>query len=241
MADNVDNTKWEDYHKRCSILYQYGLEKGLIHPFENELIENLRHVYYGGVPASILLLLRDFCDGFCHDRAFLLSFGVGQDDFRLVTADIDGLVLNPRYAGSTDSNYGNHRFLERTKCDGSKWVYDTSTGLVYAKDLYYKMERPKVIKVKDKKAILANDGYREIMQSDIQNDKYALPAILPFIENIAMSDTSIYHDRVLEEIARFKQEIGYDDICRELAESMQNEGLDAGFFSLFENKKSNQL
>ena len=34
----------------------YGLNKGLIFPYSDEIIKKFRKIYYGGIPASIILL-----------------------------------------------------------------------------------------------------------------------------------------------------------------------------------------
>ena len=47
---------WELYLRKREALYQYGIENGLIHCYEKELIDELRHTYYGGISASIIIL-----------------------------------------------------------------------------------------------------------------------------------------------------------------------------------------
>jgi len=227
MATKLDEIKWELYKKKKSILFSYGISKGLIHSYEKQLIENLRHVYYGGVPASIILLCKSICGGYCYDRALLVTLGFGDDDFQLVDADIDGINLNPMYIDTScgDEHYGNHCFAERTKKDGTTWVYDTSLGLVIEKNLYYKIERPKITKINSKQATLDYCEYKDIKNARIENDKYMLPLILPNIEHAANKEIEFYSQFLREEIKRFKQEIDYDGICREINEDMKRKRL----------------
>ena len=56
MATKLEKIKWQLHKQRYNILFYYGVTKGLIRPYDQSLIENLRHIYYGGIPASILLL-----------------------------------------------------------------------------------------------------------------------------------------------------------------------------------------
>ena len=56
MATKLEQLKWNLHKKKYNILFDYGVKHGLIRSYDNQLIENLRHIYYGGLPASILLL-----------------------------------------------------------------------------------------------------------------------------------------------------------------------------------------
>lgn len=225
MSVYLDKLKWELYKKKKSILFSYGIKMGLIHSYEVELIENLRHIYYGGLPASILLLCHKMCNGHCYDRGLLVTLGFGDDDFKLVDADIDGITLNPKFIDKDDEHYGNHCFAERTKKDGTTWVYDTSLGMVIEKSFYYLMERPKVTKVNDKQATMAFCDYKDIKRADIEKDKYVLPIILPFVEEYAKNGKTFYSEALKEEIAIFKQEIDYDGLCKEVDEDMRKKGI----------------
>lgn len=213
MVTKLDKLKWDLYLIRWKILYSYGIRKGLIHTYEKELIEKLRHIYYGGIPASIMILSKNICNGRCYDSALLITFGFEDDDFRLVDADIDAITLAPRNIGRKQKHYGNHCFAERTKKDGTTWVYDTTAGLVFERKLYYMMQRPKITKINNKQTILDYIEYQDIKNANIERDKYAVPLILPNIETIANSRTEMYEKALKGEITRFKQEINYDGIC----------------------------
>lgn len=66
MATKLEKMKWNLYLKKRKRIIVFGLKTGLIHTYEEELIENLRHVYYGGLPASIVLLCKRLCSGWCN-------------------------------------------------------------------------------------------------------------------------------------------------------------------------------
>jgi len=228
VATNLEKMKWNLFRKKYEILFKYGVSKKLISPYECELIEKLRTVYYGGVPASILLTCDELCGGHCYDRALLVTLGFGDDDFNLVDADIDGITLNPKhideFKDTNDIHYGNHCFVERTKSDGSVWVYDTSLGLVIEKKLYYLMERPRITKINSREDTINFCEYQDIKNADIKKDKYALPLIMPNIEAIAKKSEGIYSEFLKKEIELFKQRIGYGDICDEIEEEMKKRG-----------------
>jgi len=56
----------------------------------------LRNIYYGGLPASILLLHSDMSNGKCYDRAPLLAYAL-DCDYEVVYANINNIKLNPLY------------------------------------------------------------------------------------------------------------------------------------------------
>lgn len=234
MATKIEEWKWNLYLKRREVLMRDGIKKGLIKVYSEEFIETLRTVYYGGIPASILLLSRRHCSGRCYDSALLAAFGCCDDDFRLVDADIDGITLNPENVdeykkanrdGNANKHYGNHCFLERTMSDGTVWVYDTTWGLVFEKSLYYRIEHPRITKINDKSATEAYIEYQDIKNADIEKDKYILPALLPLIEAVTSKENGLYKEALQREIELFKQTIGYQSVCEEVARDMEALGI----------------
>ena len=73
MATKLQKMKWDLHQKKYRFLLLYGLSHGLILPYDDELINKLRNVYYGGIPASIILLSNGMSNGHCYDRALLMS------------------------------------------------------------------------------------------------------------------------------------------------------------------------
>lgn len=81
MATELEEMKWKLHKKRYDELFNYGVKHGLIGAYDKKLIENLRHIYYGGLPASILLLHGKLSNGHCYDRGTLVTLGFGDDDY----------------------------------------------------------------------------------------------------------------------------------------------------------------
>ena len=231
MSTNTQEIKWKLHNYKNKKILIWGLKNGLIIPYDDRLIEKLRSIYYGGIPASIILLSDGLCNGHCYDRAVLLSraFFDEEDDIKLLYARINSLKLNPELAGKDDIHY-DHCIVERITKNGKHLIYDTSTGLIYDKRLYWLSEHPKIRKINDKESIIKFVREDEEYEpEDIERDKYAAPFILPMIEATYGRPNEMYSTLGIEllqrEIELFKQDIQYDDICREIDEDMKRLGL----------------
>ncbi len=231
MIKKIQELKWKLHCYRQKRLFFYGLKKGYIAPYNDELIEKLRHVYYGGIPASVILLSNGMTNGHCYDRALLMSraFLNDDDDVQLLYASIDSLRLNPLYI-SDDPLYADHCFVERITKDGRHLIYDTSTGFIYDKNLYWLMENPEVRKINSKESIkrfIEEDEDR--WPEDVERDKYAAPLILPMIEMSFGRPTEFYSFSGIEllqrEIDHYKQIINYDGVVEEIDQDMRRLGL----------------
>ena len=230
MKKKIQKLKWDLHQQRYRMLLLWGLNNGKILPYDEELITKLRDIYYGGIPASVILLSNGMSNGHCYDRATLMSraFLDTEDDVNLLYASIDSLKLNPAFIRD-DPMYADHCIVERTTSDGRKLIYDTSCGFVFDKDLYWKMEHPKVRYVNGKESIKkfieADEDY---FPEDIERDKYASPLILPFIEMTYGRPTEMYTMSGIEllqrEIKLFKEKIDYDGVVKEIDEDMKRIG-----------------
>lgn len=217
MVKFTQDINWKLYEYRNKKRLVWGLKHRKIMLYPNELIEKLRNIYYGGVPASIVLLSNGMSNGFCYDRALLMSRAFLDDDVdvKLVYASVDSLSKNPIYKSGDDLAY-DHCFVEIMK-DNKEYVIDTSSGLIYDKKTYYSMEHPKIRHVNTKEDIIKFVYEDDVFHpEDLENDKYAMPAILPFIEMTYGKQNELYSmlgiEMLQEEIKLFKDKINYDEV-----------------------------
>lgn len=222
----IQKLKWELQKKKFKMLLLWGLRHGYIFPYDDELIIKLRNIYYGGIPASIILLSNGMSNGHCYDRALLMSqaFLDSEDDVKLLYASIDSLRLNPDYIRDNPM-YADHCFVERTTKDGRHLIYDTSCGFIFDKKIYWLMENPKIRKINDKDAIKKFlDEDCEKCTFNLENDKYVAPLILPMIESTFGRPTEMYSVKGIEllqrEIEHYKNKIKYSDVVKEIEEDM---------------------
>lgn len=232
MEKNLQKIKWDLHNYKSKKLLLWGLKHGCIAPYNDELIEKLRTIYYGGIPASILLLSNGMSNGHCYDRALLMSraFLDEKGDVQLLYASIDSLRLNPKFMNDTDPLYADHCIVEVTSEDGNHFIIDTSAALVYEKKIYWLMEHPKIRKINKKDLIIkfieSEDYYHP---EDIERDKYGSALILPLIEMTYGRPNEMYSMLGIEllqrEIEHFKETINYEGICQEIYEDMKRLGL----------------
>lgn len=56
MSTKIQNMKWNLHNYKLKLLLIWGLKKGYIALYDDDLIRKLRDIYDGGIPASIILL-----------------------------------------------------------------------------------------------------------------------------------------------------------------------------------------
>lgn len=236
MVSKQDIEKWDSYRKNLCEVFDFGRENGLIYPIEEEeeFMERLRHVYWGGIRLSVLLLCEKMTNGFCYDRSILFAFDFENDDFRQVYASIDGIKLRPDYVDKYSSYsaqekknllFGEHCYMERIREDGTVWVYDPSQGFVYRKDIYDKIEHPILRKTVSRKEVMSSYLYRDILREDIDYSKYTLPLLIPVYEALLVVGQSFHMEALKRELEVYKTEIHYDEICEEEKNKMKRIGL----------------
>lgn len=230
MNAKLQKIKWDLHLYKHKKLLLWGLKNRLITPYDDQLIKKLRNVYYGGIPASIILLSDGMTNGFCYDRALLMSraFLDEDDDVKLLYADIDSLKLNPKYICDSPS-YADHCIMERITKDGRHLIYDTSAGFIYDKNLYWLMEHPKVRNANDKKSIINFiNADKELYPEDIERDKYVAPMVLPIIEKTFGRPNEMYSQLGIEllqrEIEHYKETIDYDSVVKEIDDDIKRLG-----------------
>ena len=231
MATRIQKMKWDLHQKKYRILLLWGLKNGLIAPYDDWLIEKLRKVYYGGIPASVILLSDGMTNGHCYDRALLMSraFLDDEDDVQLLYADINSLKLNPKHI-SDSPLYADHCIVERITKDGRHIIYDTTAGFVFDKKLYWLMEHPKIRKINNKESIIKFITEEdELHPEDVERDKYAAPLILPMIEKTFGRPNEMYSllgiELLQREIEHYKKIINYDGVVEEISQDLKRLGI----------------
>ena len=146
---------WEEYLAITKKEMALGFKTGLVGGYTDELIKKFRNLYYGGMPASIILLCKKLCEGNCYESALLLSraFLDTECDVKLVYGEVDSIKLNPKEQ-KRGKGYADHCFVEITINDGVTLVFDTTYGLVFNKEFYYRIQRPAIRMIHDKQSII---------------------------------------------------------------------------------------
>lgn len=214
--NKIDILKWKLHKTKETTLIIKAARKGYIKLYDDELINNLRNIYYGGLPASILLLHRGICNGKCYDRAPLLAYAL-NDDYEVVYANINNIKLNPLYVDEykKDSTYAEHCYIISKDSNGIEWVYDPSSGFIIEKNTYYKIEKP-VERMRNNKETTINFMNHELENQDIKNDKYMSALMIPMLEYCFEPINIMYEKKLREEIELFKQLIDYDKLDRHI-------------------------
>ena len=229
MEANILKLKWKLHQYRSNLLFNWGFRNGYIDFYDEKMIEKLRTIYHGGIPASILLLSRGMSNGHCYDRALLLSrvFLDEKDNVKLIYATIDTLKLKVLLEGENISR-ADHCFVERITKDGRHLIYDTSLGLVLDKKLYWLIQHPKIRHVNDKETIrkFVNKDI-ERWPEDVEIAKYASAFVLPMIEQTYNRGDELYslNGMLQKEIEMFKKKINFNEVVEEINQDMTSMGL----------------
>ena len=163
-----------------------ALDENKILLYEDSLIENLRDVYYMGVPVSISILSYPMCVKQCY--AMSVNLTRGMDYFKLVHGDVNFLEKN--------GNYPNHSWVEK---DG--FVYDTTDGFKWDKELYYELFQPKVHEIYDDNTIKDYNFYHYIIaRSNADMSLVDKSLMIQYIESLEKDEPLINADRLFEEV-----------------------------------------
>lgn len=216
MPNVLQKIRWDFHCYKKRLLTIWGLENGFFKSYDDELIMKLRNVFYGGIPASVILLCNSLTNGYCYDCALLLAkaFLENEDeDIFLICASINSLRLKPEYI-CDNPLYADHCFLERVTKDGRHLIYDTTFGFVYDKSLYWLIESPKVRVVNNKETIRAFiEKCDEFNLENLNNSKYFVNLVLSFIEKSYDKSNEYYSkqgiDLLQREILHYKEVSGY--------------------------------
>ena len=221
--------KWLLHRFKIKNMLLYGLQNNFIGLYDEALIEKLRTIYDGGLPASIILLSNGLSNGHCYDCALLLAraFLETEDEVQLLYGSIDSLRLNPQYISKDNHLYADHCFLERITKQGQHIIYDTSSGYIFTKKMYWLMERPIIRRRVCKQAIakLIRE-HEEQYPLDYQRCDEAAPFILPMIELSYREKKETYAgiNLLQREVDIYKQLIDYDILYEKINNDIKRLG-----------------
>lgn len=212
----------KEQQKKINALHKkliWGSKHKKVFTYPNGLIDRLRPYHVAGLPTSILLLVTELCNGFCYDRSVLMSLAFS--DAKVVHGNIETLRIT-----TGGEEYAEHSFVVTKQFGGNhEWVVDTSIGLIYDKDFYYNLEKVVENEIISKETLMKSPMIQEILASDFEQEKYALPLYLPLIEAAVSSSnwlgTSSYRDIITSEFQKFKEAVNYDAIKAEIDEDMR--------------------
>lgn len=221
MATIFDELKWQHFQKKRKEMTLDGLKSGLIFPYSDKLIEKFRKIYYGGIPASIILLSDMMTNGYCYDRALLASSAFLDDDeydVNLLYASIASLRQNPEHIHDKNYMTSDHCIVEITpNSSNSSMIIDTSSGFIYDKNLYWKIEKPKIRHINNKEKIkqfLAED--KKFHPENIKEAMPLAPLIIANIEKTYGTPTEMYSmlgiELLQKEIEHYKKIIAYNPV-----------------------------
>ncbi len=164
-----------------------ALTEGKIVPYEQSLLDRLRKYTAYGLPCSIILLSSPCCNNECYAMSVLLSRGL--DTFTLVHGNVNKFLKDDRYP--------NHSWIEK---DG--FVYDTTDGFKWDKELYYRLFEPEVIECYDEVSVEEDPYYQAVLANTKTepSSKKALALQLQYLELLEQENHTVNHHRLLEEI-----------------------------------------
>ena len=174
-----------------------ALNKGWILHYEEDLIKRLRYLNYRGFPLSIVLFSREFCIGECYSMSMNLSRAM--DSFKLIHGDVNFIT------GECD--YPKHSWIEK---DG--YVYDTTDGLKWKKDLYYSLFEPNVIESYDEISIKDYYMYQQVLShANEQIELVKLKLIIQYMEMLEQENPYVNYRLLQREIDLWREQNGITD------------------------------
>lgn len=185
---------------------QKALEEGKVLPYEEELVVRLRELNYRGLPLSIILFSREYCRGEC----YLMSMNISRamDPFTLVHGDVNFIREN--------GEYPNHSWVEK---DG--FVYDTTDGFKWDKELYYSLFQPKVREVYDEISVRDYDDYQYVLsRAEEERDLTTQALMIQYMELLETENPYVNQIFLQNEIDVWRERNG---VCEKFSDEVMME------------------
>lgn len=189
-------------------------------PFPEELFYKLKDLNLNGMPMGFTLMASELCNGKCYERSTELSFAF--DDCTQYYADIHSLKKNSitKSAEAKQNLFSDeHAFLEN-----NGMVYDTSNGLVFDKDLYWRIEKPNVHLTYTKSQCTERLRLLGIFSQQPEDYKLLLLLAVQCYKKILKDpqylSTKVNQKFLQSEFTKFLKEVDYDGNMRAINEDI---------------------
>lgn len=204
-------------------IYKKALAEGKITDFDQTTITRLRKLYYGLYSGLIYMYMEPTTFNNIGTKAELLTHALDDKEYNLVH-------------GNTNSTRDIHFFMYGVEHldfnswleveEGNKiWVYDLFSLKKIEKEVYYKLENPKVELVLSKASIMGHPG-RDNDDYTFYHDGFNFVLIGVFEALEKALETHPYKHILSPELTRFKRKINFDEIAlewnKELMETKRN-------------------
>lgn len=193
-------------------LYNEGVKKNLIQPFDQEVLTKLRKLYYGCISGIIYIYGMPTDVGTIAEKMILLRYALDDKNFQIVHGNTYS-TENISFHEYDSKHLDNNSWIE-VKEGNKEWVYDPFSLLKIEKNLYYQIEEPEVFRTITKKTVESHPGRQDDnFHTFDEGGKDFLTFILPTIEENL--ENNPHKDFLKAEISRFKEEVDYEGICTE--------------------------
>lgn len=193
-------------------IYNRAEAEGKISHFDPTTITRLRKLYYGLYSGLIYMYMEPTTFNNIGNKVELLTHVLEDKKYNIVHGTTDS-TQNFSFAMYGVEHLDFNSWVEVE--EGNKtWVYDPFSLMRIEKEVYYKLENPKVSKVIPKRAIMEHPG-RDRDDYTIYHDGFNYMLIGIFGELEKGMDSHPFKQILAPEITRFKKEINFDDILLE--------------------------
>lgn len=215
-----DNLFYKELSKNKEKLQKFknAIKKGKIMPFDVATLSKLRRIYYSCYSGIIYLYGEETNFETIGNKVEILSHVFAAEDYNIVHAETDSTrdIAFFKYQRK-HLDFNSYYEIKR----GTKtYIYDTFSMLMFEKEVYEELEHPKISRIVPKKLIQSNPLSSE------DREAYRKPHDLWLIRTLIVSlerslENNPYQEILKKEIARYKEEIGYEDLllsnrCKEL-------------------------
>lgn len=206
-----NNVFWKHLSKDKEKLeiFKKGIKKGQIQPFDINVLSRLRRLYYSCYSALIYLYGEETNFETIGNKIELLSFVFEKENYTIIHAETDSTRMIPFYLYK-HKHLDNNSYIEVER--GNKtYVYDTFSMLKFDKEVYEKLEHPKLLRKVSKERVLSHPEH--LCDRDVYNsphDIWLTVLMIPHLEKNLKNNP--YKDILKKELIRYKEEIDYENI-----------------------------